>query len=306
MPPAPALLPLLAALPCLGVLVFCSATWWRFWRAVDPAHRQRLHQVSLGRVPSLGAAAFTSSLLVQAAAVALYPAFLARRLWLRSPQADPGPQAGPPVLFVHGYMHTASAWLPFSAWFRAAGYRDLHALTYHSLRDDFPAIVARVEAEVRRLDAARPGRGVVLVGHSLGGLAIRQFLNTSPLAGRVLAAATLGAPHQGSALAGLAMSPLGRSLGFRGPLVRTVEAADRPPRVPCLSLSSPMDNIVLPREGLRILAPGWREAETAPVCHLGMVFHRPTAAMVLDFLDESLRAHGAPRGDAGAQAPRRR
>jgi triacylglycerol esterase/lipase EstA (alpha/beta hydrolase family) len=292
--PALFILPLVV-LPCLGVLVFCAVTWWRFWRVVDAAHLDHLHRLSQGHVFSLGAAAFASSLVVQAAAVALYPVFLLQRLWLRSPEADPGPQAGPPVLFVHGYMHTASAWLPFSTWFHAAGYRDLHALTYHSLRDDFAAIVARVEAEVRRLDAARPGRGVVLVGHSLGGLAIRQFLNTSPLAGRVSAAATLGAPHQGSALAGLALNPLGRSLAFRGPLIQAVEAADRPPQTPCLSLASPMDNIVLPRQGLRIQAPGWQERETAPVCHLGMVFHRPTARIVLDFLEESLRGR-APRG----------
>lgn len=280
----------------LGVLTVCTVTYWRFWStAVGTPHMDLLRERSGGRVWRWAVAAFASSLVSQVASVALYPAFLLKKYWLEPLERDPGPGAGPPVLFVHGYTHTASAWVFFSAWFRAAGYRDLHAMTYNSLVDSFAGIVDQVQDEVRRLDAARPGRGVVLVGHSLGGLAIRQFLNTSPLAGRVLAAVTLGAPHQGSTLAGLGLSALGRTLAFRGPLVRAVEAADRPPAVPCLSIYSPMDNMVLPPEGLRIAVPGWREREGAPVCHVGMLYHKPTARIVLDFLKENLRDR-TPRG----------
>ncbi len=281
------LLSLTIAAVVLGSLTVCAVTYWLFWAAAaGTEHMDLLRRRFSGRVWLRGVWAFVSSLASQLVSVVLYPAFLFQKYWLAPPRDLAS--ARPPVLFVHGYTHTASAWLPFSVWFRRAGFADLHAITYNSLTLRFCDVVDQLEAEVARLLRERPGRPVLLVGHSLGGLAIREFMNTSPLAARVGAAVTLGTPHQGSTLAGLAPSPLARSLQFRGPLIRGIESRDARPAAPCLSIYSPLDNMVLPPQGLRIASPGWTEVEGAPVCHVGMLYHRPTAKTVLEFLEKSL------------------
>lgn len=287
------LVSLLLAAIVLGALTVCTVTYWLFWTGTAGTdHMTLLRARSDGHLWRWGAAAFASSLASQVACVLLYPAFLFQKYWLAPADPD-APGAKPPVLFVHGYTHTASAWLFFAAWFRRAGYRDLHAITYNSLTRTFPEIVDQLETEVARILRERPGRPVLLVGHSLGGLAIRDFLNTSPLAARVGAAVTLGTPHQGSTLAGLGMNALARTLQFKGPLIRAIESRDTPPTAPCLSLYSPLDNMVLPPEALRIHKPGWTEQEADPVCHIGMLYHHPTATTVLDFLNSTLNTPAA-------------
>lgn len=284
----------LIALSALALLTVSGVTYALFWRAASGTEHMRLLAEATGGRPWLAVLrGFSSSLLSQVTVVALGPLFLFKRAWL-----SPGPggrvraaagNGGPPVLFVHGYTHTASAWLLFAAWFRKAGYTDLHATTYNSWRLSFPEIVAQLEREAAAVLDARPGQGIVLVGHSLGGLAIRSLLNTSPLRGRVLAAATLGTPHRGTTMARMGMNDLGHSLEYRGALIRSIEATDAPPPAPCLAVYSLVDNLVTPLDGLAIDVPGWEMAQTGLVCHVGMLYHRSTARIVLEFLDKVLR-----------------
>ncbi|WP_461209344.1 esterase/lipase family protein [Desulfocurvus sp. DL9XJH121] len=277
----------------LALVAVSGTTYALFWhQARGTEHMDLLARESGGRpwIPLLRG--FASSLVSQAVATALFPLFLVKHLWLTPLGAARSGRQGPPVLFVHGYTHSASAWLLFARWFHRAGYTDLHATTYNSWRLDFPAIVAQLEREIGAVLAARPGEKIVLVGHSLGGLAIRQFLNTSPLRDRVLCAATMGTPHQGTTMAGLGMNHLGHSLAYKGQLIRSIEAADTPPPAPCLAVYSLVDNMVTPLDGLFIHAPGWKMAQTTPVCHVGMLYHRPTADIVLEFVDRVRREAG--------------
>lgn len=214
----------------------------------------------------------------------LYPFALIQGLWLsRDAQSDK-----PPVLFVHGYIHTSSAWVHFARTFAKAGYTDQHAFSYRSFATDFDVLANRLEKEIETISAQRPGKKIVLVGHSLGGLAIRNFLNTSPNRNSVCAAVTLGSPHQGSTMAKLALTKLGRQLRYEGDLVKRIAASDKPPPCPCLALFSPTDNMVMPAEGLRIRTEGWKERQVSPVCHVGMLYHGETQKEALKFISEAL------------------
>lgn len=279
----------------LILLTVSCVTYLCFWlNARGTAHWDTLARMGGGHPWAIVARGFCSSLLAQAAATVLHPITLAKALWL-TPGGKARPGSRPPVLFVHGYTHSASAWVLFAGWFRKAGYTDLHAITYNSFSVDFEGIVAHVERAAAAILDARPGSRIILVGHSLGGLAIRQMLNTSPLRSRVLAAATLGSPHKGTALSRLAMNRLGRSLAYKGPLVRRIESADTPPPAPCLAVYSLVDNMVMPLDGLLIEAPGWRCEPTPPVCHVGLLYHRPTARLVLEFADAAVAADAVHR-----------
>ena len=220
---------ILFSIAVLILLTVSSVTYLCFWlNARGTGHWDSLVRLGGGHPWAIVARGFCSSLLAQATATVLHPITLAKPLWL-TPGGKARPGSRPPVLFVHGYTHSASAWVLFANWFRKAGYTDLHATTYNSWTMDFEGIVAHVEREAAAILDARPGSRIILVGHSLGGLAIRQLLNTSPLRSRVLAVATLGSPHKGTTLSRLAMNRLGRSLAYKGPLIRRIEAADATP-----------------------------------------------------------------------------
>ena len=160
-------------------------------------------------------------------------------------------------------------------------------------------LLEKLAARVRRVQERHPGHKVVLVGHSLGGLLIRALLNRPEAADLAACAVTLGAPHQGSVLAGLGFSALARGLKYRGPLIQRIEAAQAPPPVPALSIYTPVDNMVIPPEGARIRVPGWVELETDPVSHVWLLYHRPAADAALSFIAAALRGEAAGNGAGG-------
>ncbi|MBU1001310.1 MAG: alpha/beta fold hydrolase [Proteobacteria bacterium] len=290
---------------CLAILSVSVVTYGLFWRQTSgTAHLEMLREASHGRPWLWVGAGFLSSLASQAGAVLLYPLFLVKPLWLGSDIAPPNQSSTsndkPTVLFVHGYAHTAAAWVFYAAWFRRAGYSDLHAITYNSWKLDFWGIVKQLERETEAILRERPGQKIVLVCHSLGGLAARTLLNTSELRQRVLAVVTLGTPHQGTTLASIGMNDLAHKLEYRGQLIKEIEASDIPSGVPSLAIYSLVDNMVMPLEGLRINKEGWQEFCTAPICHVGLLYHQPTAKAALSFIAQAVSQ------TKGNQVPHRR
>jgi triacylglycerol esterase/lipase EstA (alpha/beta hydrolase family) len=270
-----------------AALFVCVLTASRFWAAAASSlHLEHIRRRSGNRIWLWVLSEAVTCLAALLVSAFLYPAFLFTRHWL--PEPRPG-APGPPVLFVHGLFHTASAWLSFARWFRRAERQSLYVWTYASFSTDFDCLLERLEARVREVQERHPGHKVVLVGHSLGGLLIRALLNRPEARDLAACAVTLGAPHQGSVLAGLGFSALARSLAYRGPLIKRIEAAQAPPPVPALSIYSPVDNMVIPPEGTRIRVPGWLELETQPVSHVWLLYHRPTAEAALSFIAAALR-----------------
>lgn len=270
-----------------AALSVCVFTAGRFWMAAAGSrHMEHIRRASGGRVWQWALTGAVTCLAAQLASFFLYPAFLFSRRWLPEPQSgDPGP----PTLFVHGVFHTASAWICYARWFRRAGRPSLHLWTYPSFRTDFDALLEELAARVQAVRRRHPGHKVILVGHSLGGLLIRALLSRPGAGEDIACAVTLGAPHQGSVLAGLGFSALARGLKHRGPLIKRIEAEEVPPPVPALSIYSPVDNMVIPPEGARIRCPGWTELETHPVSHIWLLYHRPAADAALSFIAAALR-----------------
>jgi triacylglycerol lipase len=95
---------------------------------------------------------------------------------------------------------------------------------------------------------------------------------------------TLGAPHQGSKLAALGLGKLAKSLIYRGPLIEELEKAKEPSDIPCVALYSPVDNMVLPNHALQTSGAGWIHQETGPISHVAMLYHQPTAKLVIEYL----------------------
>lgn len=205
-----------------------------------------------------------------------YPLGLWERLWFSPAGGHSVTDDNPPLLLVHGLYHNASAWMAYRKWLREAGLTNVYAFSYSSWRTDFDTLVLELDDRIAKLEKAFPGTAPVLVGHSLGGLIIRGWIKRFGGCRRVRAVLTLGTPHQGSKLARLGFGRLCRSLAFRGPLVRALEKDEPAVRVPAVALYSGIDNMVLPVEGLKPRATGWRLHEVHPVSHIFMLYSKKT------------------------------
>ncbi|AGW14592.1 esterase/lipase family protein [Megalodesulfovibrio gigas] len=268
----------------LGILVMTGLTslFW-LYEAVNTGHAGFLATRWRLSLPQAMVRLLLSSIRSHVLAYGLYPLGLFPAL-----HRTEGESERPPVLFVHGLYHNASAWLLFRRWLARDGFTRTKALHYWSFGTDYFTILEKLARAVDALRAAHPGEPVVLVGHSLGGLLIRGYLSSPHCMDgetcKVAAAVTLGAPHGGSRLAALGIGRLARSLLYHGPLIRVLEARDQPPACPVLALTTPLDNFVLPADGSDIALPGWTLEAGAPVCHVGMIHHEPTARRTAQFL----------------------
>ncbi len=264
-------------------LIFSGVSAFIFWRTATTEHITLLCKASGNRLWLWAVVGIFSRTFSQIWAYFLFPLTLFPRLWL-TPPAHSG-RKGPPVLFVHGYVHIASVWLHFACFFKKAGYTDLHAYSYNTYKLTFEQCVERLEEELTALTQARTGQKIVLVGHSLGGLLIRAVLNrNTALSESLLAVVTLGTPHQGSSLGRVAPTPVGKSLAYKGRVVTELWENHVIPPCPCLSLYSLLDDLVLPLEGCRINLPGWQEKQTGPVCHIGLLYAPSVIKTTLTFI----------------------
>jgi pimeloyl-ACP methyl ester carboxylesterase len=266
----------------LGFSAFTHAFFW--YESANGLHREYLEKLSRGRVMwwiARGVLRGVGSILLVSI---LFPLGLLRACRPSSSSAESGL---PPVILVHGLYHNASGWALYRCWLRRSGFTRIYAFNYLSFGKSFEEIVTRFEGFVREVESENPGRPAVMIGHSLGGLICRAFADAPGNVGRVQAVVTLGTPHRGSKLAALSLGALGQSLRYGGKLFKELERNSPPAGSHRLALFSPMDTMVLPFEGLKIDDPAWRQLEVAPVGHLGMLFHRPTARTAIDFLRDA-------------------
>ncbi len=82
----------------------------------------------------------------------------------------------PPVLLVHGLYHNPSGWMFLRGHLHKAGFRKVHTLKYSTWKTDISAITGKLDAAITELESRYPGEKPLLVGHSLGGLLIRNWL----------------------------------------------------------------------------------------------------------------------------------
>lgn len=132
-----------------------------------------------------------------------------------------------PVVLVHGYASRQQVWQPLLHRLRAAGFTDLHCLSYGCAGHT----VARLATELaQRTSAALGGEPAHLIGHSLGGVLIRFAVERLRLPARSVT--LIATPNRGARLAYLGLGPLAAEL--------------RPGSAPLRMLADPVDRLRAP------------------------------------------------------------
>jgi len=166
--------------------------------------------------------------------------------WLMRGQIARG-AGSPPVLMIPGIYCNAGVWWRMRRRLSRSGLRTVAINLEPPLAsiDDFAEQLAE---HIERVCAETAAERVALLGHSMGGIVARAYLQRFGDRGRVAKVITLAAPHHGSELARLAIGADGRQLRRGNPwLARLNESESVASRVPLVSLFTWQDNFVAPQ-----------------------------------------------------------
>jgi triacylglycerol lipase len=171
------------------------------------------------------------------------------------------------IVFVHGFVCNRGLWNPWLGRLRRLGVPivavDLEPV-FGSI-DDYVAIIDRA---VRRVEAST-GTCPLIVAHSMGGLAVRAWLDACQADARVRHVVTIGTPHRGTLLARFALAPNARQMRPESGWQRTLAA--REPRARYASFTcfySHCDNIVVPASTATL--PGADNRHVSGVGHVNL------------------------------------
>ena len=183
------------------------------------------------------------------------------------------------IVLLHGYMANRSTVFPLAAWLRARGFKQILTYGYDSSAGVDRAALG-LKAFLKR--NVRGGR-VDLVGHSMGGLVARVYLQELGGARRVDRCVTLGTPHKGTYNAYWLWSRVGAELRPDSRLMERLQrSTGRASAVRFASLVAGSDNLVIPR----VFAGHEREACLPDLGHVSMLF----SPRVLRFVERELSA----------------
>lgn len=191
----------------------------------------------------------------------------------------------PPVLLIHGYGCNSGYWVHLAARLDAAHIS--HAtLDLEPLTGDIDDYAAGIEAGVQALLRASGAAQLVIVGHSMGGLAARAWMRRHGSA-RVARLVTLGTPHHGTCLAAFGIGINAgqmRRMGVAGPecawLSALATGEDAATRARITSIFSHHDNIVAPQTSSEL--PGARNLAFGGIGHVALGRNRRVLAAVMD------------------------
>ncbi|MBX9423382.1 MULTISPECIES: triacylglycerol lipase [Streptomyces] len=218
----------------------------------------------------------------------LYPSgIVAERLAPSAPQKTlvPGRR---PVILLHGYMDNRSVFVLLRRALARHGRDCVESLNYSPLTCDL-----RTAAEVlgRRVEEIRVRTGhaeVDIVGHSLGGLIARYYVQRLGGHSRVRTLVMLGTPHAGTTVAPLADAhPLVRQMRPGSEVLRELAGPAPGCRTRFVSFWSDLDRVMVPVETARLDHADLlvHNVRVSGIGHLALPVHPTVATGVLEALD---------------------
>ncbi|PLX85435.1 MAG: hypothetical protein C0614_04370 [Desulfuromonas sp.] len=273
------LLELTVGLVCLTVLLSFTMAWYERANS-DP-------EVITRRFTSRGI--FLSIWLMLQESCSLLTTLLLRPLGWGNPKTtflEASEQ--PPIILLHGLFQNRSClyWLQYRL--KGAGFKNVMAINTPPWRD----METLTEILIRKIDEVRVAHKVdkvCLVGHSMGGMIARNYVQLRGGAPRVACCITLGSPHSGSKLAPFALSQLGKSLLPGTAFLQQINAAPKPAEGRMVSIYTRHDNIVLPATNAR-LAVADENIELDGMGHNSLLFHPKAIQAIIDQLTGTLHA----------------
>ncbi|MFD7674138.1 lipase family alpha/beta hydrolase [Streptomyces anulatus] len=194
----------------------------------------------------------------------------------------------PPVVLLHGFIDNRSAFVVLRRALTRHGHRHLESLNYSPLTRDIRAAADLLGLHVEEICARTGHSRVDIVGHSLGGLIARYYVQRLGGDRRVRTLVTLGTPHGGTAVApGAGIHPIVRQMRGDSSVIEELRTPAPGCRTRFVSFWSELDQVMVPVETACVDHPDLDavNVRVTGIGHLALPVHPTVAAAILEALD---------------------
>jgi triacylglycerol lipase len=204
--------------------------------------------------------------------------------------------AATPILLVHGFIENHAVFTVMEHALRRRGFHMLTAYDYGLLTHSIPRAAIRLGETIEKLATHSGYERIHVIGHSLGGLITRYYVQRLGGDSCVQTLVTLGTPHRGTQLARAApLLPLVHQLRPSSSIIQ--ELAEPAPgcRTRFIAFHSDIDPVIVPSGNARLLHPDLnvRNIAVRGVGHLSLPSNGRIALTIAEVLQE-LDHDGAP------------
>ncbi|MFE9597768.1 esterase/lipase family protein [Streptomyces hokutonensis] len=225
----------------------------------------------------------------------LYPSGITQERRLPLPPA-PSPEdatqlpteAKPPVVLLHGFIDNRSVFVLLRRALAQHGRRPVESLNYSPLTCDIRTAAELLGRHIEEICERTGSEQVDIVGHSLGGLIARYYVQRLGGDLRVRTLVTLGTPHSGTAVVPLANAhPIVRQMRPGSAVIEELGLPAPGCRTHFVSFWSDLDHLMEPLETARIDHPDLiaQNVQVSGIGHLALPVHPAVASGIRQALD---------------------
>ena len=183
--------------------------------------------------------------------------------------------AGTPILLAHGIIDNHTVFAMMRRHLVRRGFSSIHTFSYSPLTLDVRRTAERMGREIEAICEASGSDRIHVIGHSLGGLIARYYIQRLGGHERVHTCVTLGTPHQGTLAARLLPWPLVKQVRPDSDLMAELDEPAPGCRTRFVAFYSDVDQLIVPQRRARIMHPDLvaSNVRVHGVGHLSLPFH---------------------------------
>ncbi|MFF0461068.1 esterase/lipase family protein [Streptomyces mexicanus] len=207
----------------------------------------------------------------------------------------------PPVVLLHGFIDNRSVFVLLRRSLAQHGRQRVESLNYSPLTCDIRTAAELLGRHIEEICERTGSDRVDVVGHSLGGLIARYYVQRLGGDRRVRTLVTLGTPHAGTRVAPLANAhPIVRQMRPKSELIQELALPAPGCRTYFVSFWSDLDHVMDPLESACIEHPDLKaeNIRVSGIGHLALPLHPAVASGIRQALD-TVRPGDASTARAG-------
>jgi len=216
--------------------------------------------------------------------------------------------AGTPIILLHGLVDNGSIFVGLRRTLRRRGFGRVITFNYSPFTSDLRSVAGDLGTLVERTCEETGYERVHVIGHSLGGLIARYYVQKLGGDDRVHTLCTLGTPHRGTFAANLLPQRVVRQLRPSSELIEELDQPVSGLRTRFVAFWSDLDQLIVPKASARIEHPDLnaRNIEAPGVGHMSLPINGKVVREItglLAFLDEDGSTLTAGVTHIAAEAP---
>ncbi|MGV9989692.1 esterase/lipase family protein [Streptomyces sp. NPDC003374] len=197
-------------------------------------------------------------------------------------------EAKPPVVLLHGFIDNRSVFVLLRRSLAQHGRQRVESLNYSPLTCDIRTAAELLGRHIEEICERTGSAQVDVVGHSLGGLIARYYVQRLGGDLRVRTLVTLGTPHSGTKVAPLANAhPIVRQMRPGSALMEELSSPAPGCRTQFVSFWSDLDHLMDPLESACVEHPDLKaqNIQVSGIGHLALPVHPAVASGIRQALD---------------------